>query len=110
MKVSILELLLDAIDADADRITMADVRAYLTDHDPEKWGQRDGEADATYTARVGKLLAADIEEALEGTGAELTAKTGMRFGKGPDGREIKGSGFHRKDIEAAVKAARNAHK
>ncbi|MFI7020115.1 hypothetical protein [Streptomyces sp. NPDC050164] len=110
VKVSVLELLLDAFDADADRITMADVRAYLTDHDPERWGPQDGEADAAYTARVGKLLAADIEEALEGTDVELVAKSGIRFGKGPDGREIKGSGLFRKDVEAAVEAARNARK
>ncbi|MFJ4745424.1 hypothetical protein [Streptomyces sp. NPDC088775] len=110
VRVNVLELLLDAFDADTDRITMADVRAYLTDHDPEHWGPQDGEADAAYTARVGKLLAADIEETLEGTGAELAAKSGMRFGKGPDGREIKGSGLFRKDVEAAVEAARNNRK
>lgn len=110
VRVSVLELLLDAFDADADRITMADVRAYLTDHDPEKWGPQDGEADAAYTARVGKLLAADVEGALEGTGVELVAKSGIRFGKGPDGREIKGSGLFRKDVEAAVEAARNTRK
>ncbi|MFF3843421.1 hypothetical protein [Streptomyces sp. NPDC001930] len=110
VKVGVLELLLDALDQDADRIPMADVRAYLTDHDPDRWGPQDGEAEAAYTARIGKLLAADIEEALEGTGAELAPKSGIRFGKGPDGREIKGSGFHRKDIEAAVQAARNARK
>ncbi|GGZ83485.1 hypothetical protein [Streptomyces rubiginosohelvolus] len=112
VKVSVLELLIDAFDADADRITLADVRAYLAEHDPEKWGPREGEdADAdTYTARVGKLLAADIEEALEGTGTDLTVKSGIRFGKDPSGREIKGSGMYRKDVQAAVEAARNQRK
>lgn len=110
VKVNVLELLLDAFDEDADRIAMADVRAYLTEHDPETWGPQDGEAEAAYTARVGKLLVAECEEALEGTGVELTAKSGIRFGKGPDGREIKGSGLFRKDVEAAVTAARNARK
>lgn len=112
VKVSVLELLLAAIPEDADRITLADVRAYLAEHDPEHWGPREGEdADAdTYTARVGKLLAAGIEEALEGTGATLAVKSGIRFGKEPSGREIKGSGLYRKDVQAAVEAARNHRK
>jgi S-DNA-T family DNA segregation ATPase FtsK/SpoIIIE len=110
VRVSVLELLLVAFADDADRISMADVRACLVDHDPEKWGRLDGETESAYTARVGKLLAADIEEALEGTGVELAPKSGIRFGKDDTGREIKGSGLFRKDVQAAVDAARNQRK
>ncbi|MFJ4343207.1 hypothetical protein [Streptomyces sp. NPDC088915] len=110
VELGILELILDAFEDGADRIQMAAVRAHLADHSRLRWGQQEDETEAAYTARVGKELAAAIEEALEGTGVELTPKSGMRFGKGPDGREIKGAGFHRSHVEAAVEAARNARK
>lgn len=108
--LNVLELILDAFEEDADRIQMSAVRSYLARCSPSRWGQQEDETEAAYTARVGKELAAAIEEALEGTGVELTPKSGMRFGKDDSGREIKGSGFHRGHVEAAVEAARNARK
>lgn len=110
VEVNILDLLLAAFPTDedgkvADRVAMADVRAHLIKHDREQWGPREDEAQGAYEARVGKLLVAEIEGALDGSGATLRHRTGIRF---PDGS--KGSGFYREHVEAAIDAARIVRK
>ncbi|MFF3625412.1 hypothetical protein [Streptomyces sp. NPDC002467] len=97
----ILDLLFGAFPEGADRVSMADVRKHLADYDADRWGQGDGEERPAYEARVGKQLAAEIEEALAGTPAALESKQ-VRM---PDGKRP--TGYLRADVEAARNAARN---
>ncbi|MFD5910254.1 hypothetical protein ACFWHL_16205 [Streptomyces massasporeus] len=98
---SVLALILAAF-GDADRVSLADVRAHLADGAPEKWGPLEGEEPGKYEARFGKLIKAQIAEALEGTGVELEARQ-IRMADGQKPR-----GYRREDVEGAIEAARNA--
>ncbi|MEU2086550.1 hypothetical protein ABZ569_32350 [Streptomyces albus] len=84
-----------------DRVPMATVRSYLAQRDPQMWGPLEGEEQSAYEVRVGKLLAAEIEGALEGTGARLIPRQ-VRM---PDGKRP--TGFHLREVEEARRAARN---
>ncbi|MFJ4356898.1 hypothetical protein ACIP25_11575 [Streptomyces massasporeus] len=97
---SALDLILAAF-GDATRISLADVRAHLADYDPEKWGPLENEEPSKYEARFGKLIKAEIAEALEGTDAELEARQ-IRMADGQKPR-----GYRLEDVEDAIKAARS---
>jgi len=98
---SALDLILASF-GDADRVSLADVRAHLALCDPEKWGPLEYEEPSKYEARFGKLIKAEIGEALEGTGVELEARQ-IRMADGQKPR-----GYRLEDVEEAIEAAQNA--
>lgn len=96
----VLDLILAAF-GEADRVSLADVRAHLAACDPEKWGPLEDEEPSKYEARFGKLIKAEIAEALEGSDVELEARQ-LRMADGQKPR-----GYRLEDVEDAIEAVRS---